>query len=109
MPLGAVGRFCIGLPTLVQTGSPFWVSSHFHGKIDRTAIDFANDFNRLLFDAAEDLAETLLDRLKCDGNKATQRLVTLAMDATGGLWPMPSMPKTALFTRPSSWATMGCS
>ena len=84
VPLGAVGRFCIGLPTLVQTGSPFWVSSHFHGKIDRTAIDFANDFNRLLFDAAEDLAETLLDRLKCDGSKATQRLVTLAMERDRG-------------------------
>src|SRR5690606_32241027 len=44
-PLGANGRFCIGLPTQVQTGVPVWVSAHFHGKIDRTAIDFGNAYN----------------------------------------------------------------
>jgi hypothetical protein len=82
--LGAVGHFCIGLPTLVQTGSPLWVSSHFHGKIDRTAIDFASDFNRLLFDASVDLAVALLNRLKCDDNKSTLRLVTLAMERAAG-------------------------
>ena len=84
-PLGACGRFCIGLPTQVETGLPLWVSSHFHGKIDRTAIDFGNAFNGLLFDAATALAATLLERLKQDCSRATKRLVTLAMERGNGV------------------------
>src|SRR5438876_5737657 len=28
----ARGKFCIGLPTRVETGLPLWVNAHFHGK-----------------------------------------------------------------------------
>jgi hypothetical protein len=83
-PIGARGRFCIGLPTQVQTGSPLWVSAHFHGKIDRTAIDFQNDYNSLLFDSAVELSGVLLGRLKREPNLATRRLVTLAMERGNG-------------------------
>jgi hypothetical protein len=63
-PLGANGRFCIGLPTKVATGLPLWVSAHFHGKIDRTAIDFSNAYNTLLLDTAEELTYALLGRIR---------------------------------------------
>jgi hypothetical protein len=78
--LGPNGRFCIGLPTRVPTGSPLWVSAHFHGKIDRTAIDFDSAYNHLLFDAAVELSGALLQRLKGDSEEAARRLVTLAME-----------------------------
>ena len=84
MPLGCCGRFCIGLPTQVQTGSPLWVSSHFHGRIDRTAIDFGNAYNGLLFDAVAALAAALIQRLKADPNLGTKRLATLAMERGSG-------------------------
>ena len=83
-PLGATGRFCIGLPTQVRTGLPLWVSAHFHGKIDRTAIDFDNDYNDLLFDAALDLGHSMCERLKRAPSRATQRLVALAMERGTG-------------------------
>lgn len=83
-PLGANGRFCIGLPTKVQTGVPIWVSAHFHGKIDRTAIDFGNAYNTLLFKAAEALSESLIDRLKTCSKKSERRLVTLSMERRTG-------------------------
>ena len=85
-PLGAGGRFCIGLPTQVKTGLPLWVSAHFHGKIDRTAIDFENAYNGLLFSSAVKLTEVLIERVKRDASIATRRLVTLAMEHhTGAL------------------------
>jgi hypothetical protein len=83
-PLGANGRFCIGLPTQVRTGVPLWVSAHFHGKIDRTEIYFQNAYNNLLFRAVEDLAGTLIDRLKSEPSKTVQHLVTLAMEREKG-------------------------
>lgn len=83
-PLGAGGRFCIGLPTQVRTGLPLWVSAHFHGKIDRTAIDFENDYNDLLFDATLDLAHAMFERLKRQPSKATHRLIALAMERGAG-------------------------
>jgi hypothetical protein len=82
--LGATGRFCIGLPTRVGTGLPFWVSAHFHGKIDRTAIDFSSRFNQLLFDAAVELSGDLLERLKRDRDRTKRRLVTLSMERGAG-------------------------
>lgn len=82
--LGANGRFCIGLPTQVQTGVPLWVSTHFHGKIDRTAIDFGNAYNTLLLKAAEELSESLIERLKSRPAKSERRLVTLAMERRTG-------------------------
>lgn len=84
-PLGPHGRFCIGLPTLVPTGVPLWVSSHFHGKIDRTAIEFRNAYNGLLLSAAEDLAEALINRLKTSSTVTERRLVTLAMERASGV------------------------
>lgn len=83
-PLGPEGRFCIGLPTQVCTGLPLWVSSHFHGKIDRTAIDFSNSYNELLLDAAVGLAGKLIEHLKADSNVGVRRLVTLAMERERG-------------------------
>lgn len=83
-PLGANGRFCIGLPTQVQTGVPLWVSAHFHGKIDRTAIDFGNAYNTLLLKAAEELSESLIERLKTRSTGTERRLVTLAMERQTG-------------------------
>jgi hypothetical protein len=83
-PIGADGRFCIGLPTLVKTGLPLWVSAHFHGKIDRTAIDFENDYNQLLFDAGLELVTVLLERLKRHESIAVRRLVTLMMERGDG-------------------------
>lgn len=83
-PLGANGRFCIGLPTQVQTGVPLWVSAHFHGKIDRTAIDFGNAYNTLLFKAAEGLSESLIERLKTRSDTSERRLVTLGMERGTG-------------------------
>lgn len=83
-PLGPTGRFCIGLPTRVPTGSPLWVSAHFHGKIDRTAIDFENAYNHLLFDAAVELCGAMLQRLKRDPEEGPRRLVTLAMERGTG-------------------------
>ncbi|AWM40163.1 hypothetical protein GobsT_13990 [Gemmata obscuriglobus] len=82
--LGPSGLFCIGLPTRVSTGLPLWVSSHFHGKIDRTAIDFDSRYNDLLFDAAVELAGELLERFKREPERTTRRLVTLAMERTRG-------------------------
>lgn len=83
-PLGAHGRFCIGLPTQVSTGLPLWVSAHFHGKIDRTAIDFKNNYNALLLNAAVDLSESLLQRIKAFPDVRQKRLVTLAMEWGSG-------------------------
>lgn len=83
-PLGPSGRFCIGLPTQVSTGLPLWVSAHFHGKIDRTAIDFSNAYNTLLLDTAEELAYALLGRIKTFPNRWQQRLATLAMQRGQG-------------------------
>jgi len=83
-PLGANGRFCIGLPTKVQTGVPLWVSAHFHGKIDRTAIDFGNAYNTLLLKAADNLSESLIERLKTRSDASERRLVTLAMERRTG-------------------------
>jgi hypothetical protein len=83
-PLGANGRFCIGLPTKAQTGAPLWVSAHFHGKIDRTAIDFGNAYNTLLLKAAEELSESLIERLKTRSNTSERCLVTLAMERRAG-------------------------
>jgi len=83
-PLGANGWFCIGLPTHVSTGVPLWVSAHFHGKIDRTAIDFGNAYNTLLLKAAEELAESLIDRLKMLSATSQKRLVTLVMERRTG-------------------------
>jgi hypothetical protein len=83
-PLGPSGRFCIGLPTRVPTGLPLWVSAHFHGKIDRTAIDFENAYNHLLFDAAVELSGALLQRLKGDPEMEARRFVTLAMERGSG-------------------------
>ncbi len=84
-PLGANGRFCIGLPTHVPTGVPLWVSSHFHGKIDRTAIEFGNDYNTILLKAAEELSESLIEKLKTRQTKAEKCLVTLAMERRIGV------------------------
>jgi len=83
-PLGANGRFCIGLPTQVPTGLPLWVSAHFHGKIDRTAIDFSNAYNTLLLEAAGELANSLIDRIKAFPNLWQKRFVTLAMERGQG-------------------------
>lgn len=83
--LGAAGRFCIGLPTRVVTGLPLWVSAHFHGKIDRTAIDFENAYNGLLFSAAVKLTAVLIEWLKRESGVATKRLVTLAMERNTGI------------------------
>jgi hypothetical protein len=83
-PIGTHGRFCIGLPTQVATGLPLWATAHFHGKIDRTAIDFENDYNALLFDAIVELATVLIERVKCDPSIATRRLATLAMERGKG-------------------------
>lgn len=83
-PIGARGRFCIGLPTQVPTGVPLWVSAHFHGKIDRTAIDFGNAYNTLLLNAAEELAESLVENLKTRSATSQRRLVTLSMERGTG-------------------------
>lgn len=83
--IGANGRFCIGLPTQVDTGVPMWVSSHFHGKIDRTSIEFGNAYNKLLFSTAVDLAAVMIERLKQDPKIATKRLATLAMQRASGV------------------------
>lgn len=83
-PLGANGRFCIGLPTQVSTGVPLWVSAHFHGKIDRTAINFSNGYNTLLLEAAAELAESLIERVKALPTDWQRRLVTLAMERGQG-------------------------
>jgi len=83
-PLGANGLFCIGLPTQVPTGVPLWVSAHFHGKIDRTAIDFGNAYNTLLLKAAEELSESLIEKLKTRSATSQRRLVTLAMERRTG-------------------------
>ena len=83
-PLGPHGRFCIGLPSHVSTGLPIWVSAHFHGKIDRTAIDFSNRYNTLLLDAAEDLASVLLDWIKSMPGLSHRRMATLALERGDG-------------------------
>lgn len=95
-PLGPNGRFCIGLPTQVSTGLPLWVSAHFHGKIDRTAIDFANAYNTLLLDTAGELARTLLDRIKMFPRRWQQRLAALAMERGQGELANRSFAPTGL-------------
>ena len=62
-----------------------WVSSHFHGKIDRTSIEFGNAYNQLLFTTTVDLAAVLIDQLKHELKTATRRLVTLAMERGSGV------------------------
>jgi hypothetical protein len=83
-PLGPHGRFCIGLPTQVMTGLPFWVSAHFHGKIDRTNIDFHSTYNELLFQTAVHLVDVLLTYLKAAPSLSTKRLVTLSLEYDDG-------------------------
>lgn len=74
------GLFCIGLPTRVGTGSPFWVNAHFHGTIARTQIEFAkNDYNRLLLAEAVELVTALVGRFKQDEKREVRRCATLAM------------------------------
>lgn len=83
--LSADGLFCIGLPTKVQTGMPFWVDGHFHGTLSRTTIDLATtDYNRILFDEAIALAGDLVVRLKRDPKLRHRRAVTLAFERSHG-------------------------
>lgn len=58
------GRFVVGLPTLVKTGSPLWINSHFHATLSRTGLDLENPFNRLLFSKALKLVKQLIEFLK---------------------------------------------
>jgi hypothetical protein len=85
-PLGAMGKFCIGLPTLQATGTPLWVHSHFHGNISRTEIDFTDlPYNRLLLNEATDLFGALLERLRSDPALEHRQAVTLAFERSDGV------------------------
>lgn len=92
LPLGAVpkenasvmllavdGRFSIGLPTKMSTGSPLWINAPFHGTIARTEIRLENPYNKLLFQKAVELIGTLASRFKRDVDLNTRRLATLMM------------------------------
>ena len=106
-PLGANGRFCIGLPTQVQTGVPLWVSAHFHGKIDRTAIDFGSAYNALLLNAAEELSESLIERLKSRSARVGKALGHARNGACElGNWRLRSTRKVAWHAKPWSWRRM---
>ncbi|MEO2013082.1 MAG: DUF3883 domain-containing protein [Fuerstiella sp.] len=82
--LGTDGRFCIGLPTQMETGSPIWVNAPFHGTISRTKIVLENKYNALLFDTAMDLARSLAERFKSDASPKCGRLTTLMMERGTG-------------------------
>ena len=61
----ADGRCFVGLPTKDATGSPFRIDARFHATLSRTALDRVdNSYNRLLDQAAADLAAKLLLRLR---------------------------------------------
>lgn len=83
-PLPASGLFCIGLPTLLRTGTPFWVDGRFSGTISRTDIDIAHTpYNRLLYEEAVRLAQDLVEYLK-RGDLEARRAVTQAMHLEKG-------------------------
>ena len=82
--LPATGRFCIGLPTKMDTGSPLWVNAPFHGTIARTDIRLKNHYNQLLFEKAISLAGHLVTRFKRDKSLHVRRLVTLLMRKGNG-------------------------
>lgn len=77
--LPANGKFCIGLPTQMRTGSPVWVNAPFHGTISRTEVNLKNEYNKLLFGKAILLAGNLANRFKSDEDFATKRLATLML------------------------------
>lgn len=82
--LGASGKFCIGLPTKVLTGTPAWIHSHFFGKISRQDLDLDYKFNELLFEEAIRLHGTLVERLKRDEKLERRILATLAYERGKG-------------------------
>ena len=78
-PLDADGLFSVGLPTLVRTGTPFWVDARFHASISRKELDLdGSEYNRLLYAEAVALCGELLDHLKA-GDLKSRRAVTQAM------------------------------
>jgi hypothetical protein len=84
-PLGARGRFCIALPTLLDTGSPFWVDARFHGKLDRKSLDFKNlRFNALLLREAVLLASDVIEHFKAAPQLEVRRYATLALERASG-------------------------
>ena len=83
-PLPTTGRFCIGLPTKMDTGSPVWVNAPFHGTIARTDIRLENHYNELLFEKAISLAGHLVSRFKRDKSLHVRRLATLSMSKGNG-------------------------
>lgn len=82
--LGTDGKFCIGLPTKVGTGTPAWIHSHFFGKISRQDLDLDYRFNEILFDKAVRLHRALVGRLKTDPSIDRRRLATLAFEEGEG-------------------------
>ena len=84
LPLPANGRFCIGLPSKMPTGSPLWVNAPFHGTIARTDIRLENHYNRILFEKALALVGKLASRFKRDTDLRTRRLATLLMRRGNG-------------------------
>lgn len=83
-PLGAPGRFCLGLPTQQSTGLPAHVDARFFATISRTALDFGKPYNSLLLDVATELLEQLLEHLRQSERLEDRRTVTLALHRSSG-------------------------
>jgi hypothetical protein len=87
--IGPTGRFCIGLPTEMLTGSPFWINANFAGDIARTHIDFVDkQFNALLLKESLGVAKTLVRDCRSHDELEVRRLATLALDFYSGLGPI---------------------
>src|SRR5262249_3942980 len=78
--LGTDGLLCIGLPTLLPTGTPLWVDAHFHGNISRTEVYWNQPYNQQLLDEAVSLVADLVTRLKVDESLVRRRLAALALE-----------------------------
>ena len=70
------GRMCIGLPTLMATGTPAWLDGPFHGNVARTDIDLAPNsqpYNKLVFEECVGLFWQAIEHVKAVGGIGDKR------------------------------------
>ena len=81
------GRMCIGLPTLMATGTPAWLDGPFHGNVARTEINLAPDsqpYNRLIFEECVGLLWQVIEHVKAVGDINDKRQVLFWFASTQG-------------------------
>ena len=84
-PLGADGKFCIGLPTHVGTGMPAWVDGPFHGHISRKIIDFEDQkYNRIILEEGTKIFWSALEHIKMLPAIDDRRHVSLELELDSG-------------------------